>query len=185
MTRCPWTYNLLRPVFRHTNSPRSWPATSKQLRSHFKIIFRRSPPSQTEVFWKCWFRCWCDPLTGAACKSHLLLPYLTWTGAWCCCKMGRMLSLKLFHSQSLLVGQPGRLPWGQTCNAGVSNADNPALFWGAKILPDFLKGSWQTGRYIKLEGRKSSIFLHFPLILCLLPASTSSLPFPWLVTSAC
>lgn len=33
-----------------------------------------------------------------------------------------------------------------------SNAENPALNLGAKILLDFLKGSWQTGRFIRLEG---------------------------------
>lgn len=60
-----------------------------------------------------------------------------------------------------------------------SNAENPALNLGAKTLLDLLKGSWQTGRFIRFKGKRS--LLHFPLISCLFPPSSSSLLFPGFV----
>lgn len=70
---------------------------SKQLRSHF--IFKRSTSQQSEVFWKCWFWCWGDTLTGAVCKSHLLFPHHIQTGAWCCCRWGKLLVWCWFMSR--------------------------------------------------------------------------------------
>lgn len=121
------------------------------------------PPLADQGILKMLFWCWCAPLTATACKCHLLLPHLTWAGGPDDRTWPEVVPCPATAAEPAREAPMG-IPHG-------SNAENPALNLGTKILLDFLKGSWQTGRFIRLEVELS--FLHFPHILCLFPPSTS------------